>query len=1115
MRVLHVEDNATDADLARRELIRQAPDLELSRAATLAEAKARLKSAPALDAALVDIKLPDGSGLELLAWIRERRLPTAVVILTGSGDHAAAVAALQAGADDYLSKGGAAWGQLATILREAVGRFKDGQARRAHPLRVLYAEHSAADVDLTRRHLARHAPHIRLTVVSDAEQALVRLPADSHTPPDYDVLLLDYRLPGLDALEAVKVLRAGRGLDLPVVIVTGQGSEAAAAHAIHLGVDDYIAKHAGYLFELPPTLEKVHRQAELARERGNLRRTARRLAQVLDTSPVILYALRLTEAGAIPTWVSGNIRRLLGFSEEEALRPDWWLDHVHPDDRDRVLADPSIPRGTGPLAREYRFFDRAGRMHWIHDERRLSEEGEGQETMVTMAWRDITEAKEAEQLRETRVAVLDGLNANCGLNALLDEIARRLEVVHPEMRVSILVRDPRDGCLYTSAAPSLPDFFNAAVDGLVPAAVNGSCGAAAATGETVVVRDIRDHPYWDAYRELAERAGLRACWSIPFKDSSGQVLGTFAIYHDEPSEPTQGELELIGEFARLSSLATQRVRADTRLRQAAAVFESTREGVVITDLAPRILGVNRAYTEITGYQEQEVLGRNPGLLKSGRQDQMFYQAMWQSIRETGHWQGEIWNRRKNGEIYPQLLTISTVRDGDGSPAHYVGVMTDISQLKRSEERLERLAHYDPLTQLPNRLLLLSRLEHVLERAERYRRQAAVLFVDLDNFKVINDSLGHPAGDALLSALARRLRGRLRDEDTLGRLGGDEFLVVLEDLERVEDAATVAEVLLRLLEESFVLPAGEEVYAGASIGISLYPDDGKTVTELIKNADIAMYQAKEQGRNTYRFYTAGLAAAANQRLGLEARLRRALANGEFVLYYQPQIDMNTNGMIGCEALLRWQSPEDGLVPPDRFIPLAEETGLILPLGEWVLRDACAQLKAWLDAGFPPLVLAVNLSARQMRQADWVDRVAAILQETGLPPDFLKLELTESMLMEQGDQAVARLQALKDLNLKLSIDDFGTGYSSLAYLKRFPIDELKIDRSFVRDIPEDSNDMEIAAAIIAMARNLKLRVVAEGVETEEQLDFLRRQGCSAWQGYLFGRPVPAVEFARSFV
>jgi len=1112
MRVLHVEDNPVDADLTRRLLARLAPDISLEHADSLAAARECLQDPGRYDLALVDLRLTDGSGLELLAEIRERRLPLAVVMLTGSGDQEAAIAALQAGADDYLSKSHAALERLPATLRDAWKRFHEANSRRSHSLRVLYAEHNAADIDLTVRHLARSAPHIRLTVVADAEQALASLPADKHTPAAYDVVLLDYRLPGVDALEAVKTLRLERGLDIPIVIVSGQGSEDVAAQAIHLGVDDYISKHPGYLHELPATLEKVQRQAELLRERGNLRETSQRLGYVLAASPVMLYTLRLDGDKVASTWVSGNITRLLGYSVEQALQAGWWRSHLHPDDRAAALASMATLAATGQVAHDYRFFDSNGQTRWIHDELRLARGVDGQAGEVIGAWRDITDAKMAEQLQQTRIAVLDGLVANQPLPEILQEIATRLEQIHPEMRVSILIVDPRNGRLYTGAAPSLPAFYNAAVNGLEPEVGRGSCGTSAALGETVIVADIRSHPYWVPYVHLTEQASLRACWSIPFKDEAGQVLGTFGIYYAQPRTPIRAELDLIGEFARIAGLAVARVRADTTLRQAAAVFESTREGVVITDLAPRILTVNRAYTEITGYEEAEVLGRNPSLLKSGRQDAAFYQTLWASVREAGYWQGEIWNRRKNGELYPQLLTISTVYDSEGLPSHYVGVMTDISQLKQSEARLEHLAHYDPLTDLPNRLLIQSRLEHALERAERQRQQVAVLFLDLDRFKNVNDSLGHPVGDELLEALARRLSERLREGDTLGRLGGDEFLVVLENLEHPEDAAAVAQTLIQLLERPFTLPSGHEVYVGASIGISLYPNDGASVTELIKYADVAMYQAKEQGRNTTRFYTPTLTVAANERLDMEARLRRALAKGEFVLHYQPQLATQSGALIGCEALVRWNSPEEGMISPARFIPLAEETGLIVPLGEWVLRTACTQAKTWLDAGMPPLLMSVNLSGRQLQQRDVVQRVAAILEETGLPADHLKLELTESMIMGHGEQAVELLHALKALGLYLSIDDFGTGYSSLAYLKRFPIDELKIDQGFVRDIPHDLNDTEIAAAIIALARNLNLKVMAEGVETREQLDFLTRQGCHAYQGYLFSRPVPADEFVR---
>ncbi len=1108
MRVLHVEDNPVDVDLTKRLLARLAPDIGLESAISLAAARECLRDADRYDLALVDLKLSDGSGLELLADIRERRLPLAVVMLTGSGDQEAAIAALQAGANDYLVKSDAALKQLPATLRAAWARFHEDDARRSRSLRVLYAEHSQADVDLTQRHLERHAPHIRLSVVHSAEQALARLPEDGRTPSSYDVLLLDYRLPGVDALEAVKAVRAERGLDIPIVIVSGQGNEEVAARAIHLGVDDYISKHPGYLHELPATLEKVWRQAELLRERGNLRATTQRLAYVLAASSVVLFTLRQTDTGLIPTWVSENIQGQFGYTAQQALQPGWWRAHLHPDDRESALAAFDALISHGEVTHEYRFFDGSGQTRWIHDELRLSPGADE----VIGSWRDVTDAKRAEQLQQTRIAVLDGLVANQPLPGILRDMVIRLERMHPEMRVSILLRDAGDGLLYTGAAPSLPTEYNDAVNGLAVRVGAGSCGSAAALGEAVIVEDVLEHPYWKDHVALTRQAGFRACWSLPFKDESGEVLGTFGIYYAQPRSPTQSELDLIGEFARIAGIAVARVRADTTLRQAATVFESTREGVVITDLTPRILTVNRAYTEITGYTLEDVRGCNPGMLKSGRQDDAFYQTMWASLQASGHWQGEIWNRRKNGEIYPQLLTISTVYDSEGEASHYVGVMTDISQLKQSEARLEHLAHYDPLTDLPNRLLLQSRLEHALERAERYRQRVGVLFLDLDRFKNVNDSLGHPVGDELLEGFAKRLRARLREDDTFGRLGGDEFLLLLENLDRPEEAAGVAQTMIQLLEHPFLLPSGHEVYVSASIGISLYPDDGSSTTELIKNADVAMYQAKEQGRNTASFYTPTLTIAVRERLEMESRLRRALANGEFLLHYQPQVDARGEVMIGCEALVRWNSPEEGMISPLRFIPLAEETGLIVPLGEWVLRTACAQARAWLDAGHEPLVMAVNLSGRQLRQGDIVPRVARILEETGLPAAQLKLELTESMIMGHGEQAVGLLRSLKALGLRLSIDDFGTGYSSLAYLKRFPIDELKIDQSFVRDIPHDVNDTEIAATIIAMARILKLSVVAEGVETVEQRDLLASQGCEGFQGYLFSRPVAADDFAR---
>ena len=555
---------------------------------------------------------------------------------------------------------------------------------------------------------------------------------------------------------------------------------------------------------------------------------------------------------------------------------------------------------------------------------------------------------------------------------------------------------------------------------------------------------------------------------------------------------------------------TERHLADERLRQAAAVFESTRDGVMIADLDARIVAVNKAFTDITGYAEADAVAHNCGLQRSGRHGPEFYQAMWASLLNAGQWQGEIWNRRKNGEVYPAWMTISTVRDERDRPTHYVGVFSDISQLKRSEEQLARLAHYDPLTDLPNRLLLQSRVEHALDRAERHGRRAAVLFIDLDRFKTVNDSLGHVVGDRLLVEVAQRLRARVRDEDTLGRFGGDEFLLLLEPIGAPDEAAVVARDLLAALAAPFGLGGRTEAYLGASIGISIFPEDGTTAAELLRDADAALYQAKEQGRNRFCFYTADMNVNAMAQLELEAALRRALDRDEFALHYQPKVDLRSGQVVGAEALIRWQREAGELEAPARFIPLAEKTGLIVAIGAWVIDTACRQLRLWREAGWPDLKLAVNVSGQQFNSCDLAAVVTDALARHEVPAALLELELTESMLMQDPEQTVTILHALKRIGVGLSLDDFGTGYSSFAYLSRFPFDTLKIDRSFVSDIVTEPDAAMIAVSIIDLAHRMRLRVVAEGVETEPQLGYLTMRNCDEMQGYFFARPVPADAF-----
>ncbi|BCA78992.1 EAL domain-containing protein [Desulfuromonas sp. AOP6] len=813
LRVLYLEDNPVDTDLTRRALARLAPHIQLESVTTLAATLKRLAPAcPEYDIVLSDLSLPDGSGLELLAHVRERDLPLAVVIITGSGDQEAAVTALKAGADDYLVKKDNYLNLLPKTLTSALANFQTTRAGRRKPLRVLYAEPGNFDADLTRRYLAQHAPHISLDVVGTGTEVLECLPAEPTVTSPYDVVLLDYRMPGLDALEVTKALRQERGLSIPIVLVTGHGSEEVAIQALRLGADDYLVKQEGYLQKLSMVLENVQKQAALT---------------------------------------------------------------------------------------------------------------------------------------------------------------------------------------------------------------------------TAEVR----------YRNL---------------------------------------------------------------------FASMRDAIIITDLSRTIIDVNQpALRTLFGYEAEEVLGQSSAILYADHDH--FEQTGWAIFNRHDLVPGKLLEtrfRRKSGEVFHGELSALKLKNDKNDPVGNIGIIRDITERKLYEEKLKHLATHDELTGLANRPLLLDRLEQSLHYARRSGCLVGVLLFDLDRFKVINDSLGHAFGDKLLCTLAKRLMHLVREADTVARLGGDEFVILLAEVAEPEDVGLVASKILQHLAEPLWVD-NREILVTASLGISLYPKDSDDGATLIRNADMAMYRAKKNKRNSFAFYSPEMNQRILETLELEGALRQALERKEFCLHYQPQVDLASGHIVGCEALVRWQHPERGMVPPDDFIPLAEETGLIVPLGTWVLGEACRQARDWQEQGLLGLSVAVNISGRQFREPDFVATVERICQESGLEPQFLELEITESVVMENVESAIMTWADLKLLGVSLSIDDFGTGYSSLSYLKQFPIHSLKIDRSFVCDIVTDSNDAAIASSVIALAHTMGLKVVGEGIEAEEQLQFLKEKGCDMGQGYLFSRPLPVEE------
>ncbi|WP_272227339.1 EAL domain-containing protein [Methylophilus methylotrophus] len=674
---------------------------------------------------------------------------------------------------------------------------------------------------------------------------------------------------------------------------------------------------------------------------------------------------------------------------------------------------------------------------------------------------------------------------------------------------SVMLMDDHYQQLNVYVAPSLTPEQIQKINGLRPSPGGGSCGNVIYQKTVQYVSNTFTDERWEDIRHLAHEFDVRACWSIPIFSAENKVIGTFALSSFEHREPSLFHRMLLEIGSSIIGIALNRNHYQESLRQFEKVFEGSEQGIMVTDTNLKILSVNPAFTKVLGYSIDDVKGKTPKMLSSGLHDQHFYRAMWESITHFGHWRGEVWNRRKNGEIFPEWLSISEVRNELGDITHYVGTFSDISDLKSAQKEIQYLSSHDALTGLPDIALFKDRLETAISIAAPSNRKIGLLALNLDNFKFLNDSLGYASGDKLLKLFAERLKGCLHETDAISRHGGDEFIILLNNIHDDDSINYMVDMLLTEVSSPFAF-AGRNISTSCSIGVAVYPTDGHDFEKLFGRARKAMSQAKEEGRNTARFFTEKLNTDSLHYLNIAYGLREALAHHQFELHYQPQISLKDAQVIGAEALIRWHHPQNGMQPPVQFISIAEQTGLIVEMGEWIIEEACRQGMQWQKNGLPPLSVAVNVSAVQFRRGNLDKVIIKALEKTGLNPQLLELELTESILLEDIDHLLAQLDGLKKLGVKLAIDDFGTGYSSLAYLKKFNIDRLKIDQSFVRDINTDPNDAAIVRAIVQMAHTLNLEVIAEGVEDEAMLKHLRESGCDEVQGYLFSKPLPADAF-----
>lgn len=715
-----------------------------------------------------------------------------------------------------------------------------------------------------------------------------------------------------------------------------------------------------------------------------------------------------------------------------------------------------------------------------------------------------------EQLLQLQRDVLEMVAVGKPTDHILSALCTLAEAMVPNSVASIMQLESDGERLFVRSAPSIPQSGIDALNGLTPGPNAGSCGTAVYTEQPVFVANTLTDARWADYLDAVEQFRLLACWSMPIRTGNDRVIGSFALTSFETRPPDPFQKRLLDTGGYLAGIVLEREHYVEGLVTAAAAFDHMSEAVMVTDGNRRIIQVNRAFETITGYRPDEAIGQTPAMLGSGHQDADFYGRFYQQLHECDEWRGEIWNRRKNGDVYPQWLSVRVVRGGEGEIYRYVAVFADITVIKETERKLWQMAHHDALSDLPNRLMLRDRLEHAVQYAQRHGGRVALLFIDLDRFKTVNDSLGHPIGDALLKLVAQRLSAAIDEADTVARLGGDEFVVLVESTPDAAGALCLAERITQALKPPFPV-SGKSIFVTASIGISLYPDDAVSIDRLMQHADAAMYQAKALGRSRVAFYSPDLTQSARRRLALEHDLRRAMDEGQFLLHYQPQFAIADGRLTGVEALVRWAHPDRGLVMPTEFIGAAEETGLIDTLGLWVAETACREAQAWREGSGVDFSLAVNLSPYQL-DAGLVERMADIFRQTGFPATRFRFEVTESLFVEEGGSGLALLERMRDhLGISFAMDDFGTGHASLNQLKRLPIGTVKIDRAFIADLPDDDNDAAICRAIVLMAHALGLCVVAEGVETEAQRVFLQACGCDCLQGFLLARPLTATAIA----